>query len=320
MRFENLEEPRLLLEAASRGSLTAAAKALEVTPAAASATLKKMEARMGVRLFERSTRSMRLTMEGAALLGYCQRALALLDEGTALISEGSRGLRGALRVTAPSDLTRRILLPMLDDFLDANPEIDLMLAVSDSVHDLIRDQVDVAIRYGEPADSGLVARLLAPARRAVVASPAYLAQHGTPLHPSDLANHECLVYLRNGRPHNAWRFAPAQGDVAGSIEVRVSGRRTTDDAELTQRWAIEGRGIAYKSELDIDAAVSRGELVRVLADWLGEATPLNAMLPSNRFVPARVKALVAHLQAGFDGAPTSPGSTRTRTRAAGSNP
>ncbi|MGL4573210.1 MAG: LysR family transcriptional regulator, partial [Burkholderiaceae bacterium] len=165
MKFESIEELRVLVETAEHGSLTAAAKLLNFTPAAASAALKKLEARLNVRLFERSTRSMRLTPEGTVLLGYAQRALDLLREGEAQVTEDKRSLRGAIRVTAPSDLTRRILLPWLDEFLDVHQGVSLNLSVSDTLHDVVRDEVDVAIRYGELADSRLVARLLTPARR-----------------------------------------------------------------------------------------------------------------------------------------------------------
>lgn len=300
MKFENLEEPRVLVETAARGSLTAAAKVLQITPAAASAALKKLEGRFGVRLFERTTRSLRLTEEGEALLGYCEQALSLLDEGAAWVAEGRGELRGLLRVTAPSDLVSRVMLPMLDSFLDAHPGIELMLSVSDSVQDFVRDQIDVALRYGEPSDSRLVARPIADVYRAAVASPDYLARHGTPTHPEELVRHECLSYVIRQRRLQRWRFWPlAAGAGATPFEVRVSGRRTVNGAGIAQRWAIEGRGIAYKSELDAAEALASGELVRLFPAWRGEHIPLNAILPSNRFIPARVRALVTHLQECF---------------------
>jgi DNA-binding transcriptional LysR family regulator len=299
MKFENLDEPRLLLQAAAHGSLTAAAKALKVTPAAASATLKKLEARLGVRLFERSTRSLRITVEGEALLGFCERALALLDEGTAAVAAGSRDLSGTLRVTAPSDLTRRVLVPMLDAFLDAHPHIKLDLMPCDVVYDLMRHPIDVAIRYGEPTQDGLVAQRLATVPRVLVASPAYLARHGTPRHPDELAHHECLTYQLGDRLYDEWRFHGPQGN---SVQVKVAGRRSTGDGSLTQQWALDGRGIAYKSALDLHDALVRGELVRLLPEWRGEPVLVHAMLPSNRFIAARVKALLAHLRQCFQAA------------------
>lgn len=300
MKFENIEEPRVLVETAARGSLTAAAKALQITPAAASAALKKLETRFGVRLFERTTRSMRLTEEGEALLGYCERALALLDEGAAWVAEGQGALRGLLRVTAPSDLVREVMLPKIDDFLEAHPGVELMLTVSDSVQDVVRDRVDVALRYGVPTDSRLVARPIAEVYRAAVASPAYLERWGLPQHPEELVRHECLSFMIRDRRLRCWRFWPiGAGDDVAPLEVRVSGRRTADGGGLVLRWAIEGRGIAYKSELDVSEAVASGRLVRLFPDWRGEPLPLNAVLPSNRFIPARARAFVKHLQDSF---------------------
>lgn len=304
MKFENLEEPRVLIETARRGSLTAAAKVLQITPAAASAALKKLEARLGVRLFERTTRSMRLTEAGENLLGYCTRALSLLDEGAASVAEGCGELRGLLRITAPSDLVRRVMLPMLDDFLDQHPGIELMLAVSDSVQDVIRDQVDLALRYGEVADSRLVAQRLADVHRCAVASPSYLERHGTPNQPMELVQHECLSFVVHQRRLRLWRFWPLSADTGATpLEVLVNGRRTVDDAGIAQHWAIEGRGVAYKSALDTAEAVASGDLVRLFPGWRGEHIPLNAILPSNRFIPARVRALIRHLQQGFASLP-----------------
>jgi DNA-binding transcriptional LysR family regulator len=297
MKFENIEEPRVLVETARRGSLSAAARVLQITPAAASAALKKLEARLGVRLFERTTRSLRITSEGEVLLGYCERALSLLDEGAAALAEGQGRLSGRIRVTAPSDLVRRTMLPMLDGFLDAHPGVELMLSVGDAVQDVVRDQVDVALRYGEPGDSRLVALPITEACRSAVASPAYLAERGTPLHPEDLAGHECLSFVIRQRRQQLWSFWPEGGGEA--LKVRVGGRRTADDGGIVQRWAIEGRGIAYKSELDTAEVLASGALVRLFPAWRGESVPLNAILPSNRFIPARTRALVKHLQQSF---------------------
>lgn len=295
MKFENLDELRVLVETAERGSLTAAAKVLQYTPAAASAALKKLESRLNVRLFERSTRSMRLTAEGSALLGYAQRALDLLREGEAQITEDKRGLRGTLRVAAPSDLTRRIMLPWLDEFLDAHPDVSLTLSVSDTLHDVVRDEVDVAIRYGELADSRLVATLLTAARRVACATPAYLRTHGTPAHPHDLTRHECLTFTVRNRRYSTWRFF----ENGAPLEVRVDGRRTADDADIAHTWALAGRGIIYKSAVDLKSSFASGELTPLFAGFEGESIPLNAVLPSNRFIPARVRALVAFLREKF---------------------
>jgi DNA-binding transcriptional LysR family regulator len=299
MNFENIENFegfKTAVLTAQHGSLTAAAKLLQITPAAASAALKKLEAQLGVRLFERSTRSMRITQQGQVLVDYATRALQLLEEGTAQITEDQRSLRGTLRMTAPSDLTRRMLLPWLDEFLALHPNVSLNLSVSDTLHDVVRDEVDVAIRYGALADSRLVARLLAPARRIACAAPAYLRAHGTPAHPRELTQHQCLTFTVRNRRYVTWRFFES----GSAIDVRVDGRRTVDDADIAHHWALQGHGIIYKSELDLKDSLTTGQLVRLFEGFEGEDIPLNAVMPSNRFVPARVRGVVEFLRGRFD--------------------
>jgi DNA-binding transcriptional LysR family regulator len=275
------------------GNLTAAAGRLQLTPAAASAALKKLETRLGVRLFERSTRRMRITASGELLMDYARRALDLLEEAQAQLTEGQRQLVGLIRIAAPSDLTRRVLVPWLDEFMAQHPRVELQLAVSDVLSDVFRDQVDVALRYGELDDSRLVARRLTFTRRVACASPAYLARHGTPQHPQDLAKHECLTFQIRGRRAQVWPFEKRDG--SEKLVVRVQGRRSVDDAEIAHRWALAGHGIVCKSALDVQAHIDSGALVRLLPDWQGVAMPVHAVLPSGRFLPARVRALVDFL-------------------------
>jgi len=296
MKIENIEDLRVIVQAARTGSLTAAAHALNLTPAAASATLKRLESQLGTRLFERSTRALRITQQGQVLVDYAQRAFDLIAEGELQATEGNVQLRGVVRVAAPSDLTRTTLLPMFDDFLAAHPGVQLDLSVSDHPRDVVRDEVDVAIRYGALADSQMTARVLALARPIVAAAPDYLARHGTPLTPQDLARHNCLTFKRNGRPYRSWRF----GRDGKWVDVRVDGDRSADDASLVSAWTLAGHGITLRSDIDLRADVAAGRLVRLLADWETEPYPLHALMPSARFVPQRVRALVEFLAARFN--------------------
>jgi DNA-binding transcriptional LysR family regulator len=295
MNVENVSDLKIFVACAESGNLTGAAEHMHLTPSAASAGLKRLEAQLGVRLIERSTRSQRLTPEGEAFLGYAQRALALLDEGGAQVSASQRELRGVIRLAAPSDLTRRVLLPWLDAFADAHPGVSLQLAVADTLHDLVRDTVDIAIRYGDLADSRLVAIKLIDTARVLAASPAYLKRAGTPAHPRELSQHDCLNFEVAGRRHVSWTLSTAQGE---TVTVRTDGKRSVDDADIAHRWALEDRGIIFKSALDLAPHFKAGELKPVLPDWR-EPLPLNAVLPSNRFLPARVRALVDDLKRRF---------------------
>lgn len=298
MKFENIGDLRVLVETARGGSLTAAARVLELTPAAASAMLKRLEAQVGTRLFERSTRAMRLTDQGQTLLHYAVRALELLDEGAAQALSESGALRGTVRVAVPSDLGRSVLLPWLNAFVVRHPGVHIALSVSDQVQDVRRDAVDLAVRYGALADSQLVARPLYRGDRVACASPDYLARHGTPAHPADLAHHNCITLRLGGRRELRWRFTRPSGTAgvpAEVLDVRVDGDFSVDDGAIGRDWALAGAGIVYKSRLDIRAPLREGRLVALLPGWQGQAYTLHAVLPSNRFVPARVRALVDHL-------------------------
>jgi len=302
MKIENLADLHVLVHTARGGTLTAAARTLNITPAAASATLKRLETQLGARLFERSTRAMRLTPQGQTLLDYAGRAFELLAEGESLVTADRGALVGTLRVAAPSDLTRSTLLPWFDEFLDAHPGLQLALSVGDRPLDVMRDEVDMALRYGALADSRLVARRLADSRPVLCAAPAYLSRHSAPRTPQDLLQHNCLTFHRSGRRQRLWRFA-RHGQWT---EVRVDGDRIVDDASLARQWALAGRGITLKSELDIRQDEASGALVRLLPEWDTEPYPLHALLPSGRFVPARVRALVDFLAEKFAATPIAP--------------
>jgi len=304
MKLENLFELQVFIEAVNGGSLTAASKVLLMTPAAASASLKKLESRLGVRLVERSTRALRLTPEGQGFMGYAQRALELLQEGEAQLGEDLSRLRGSIRLTTSSDLGRHVLLPLIDEFLELHPGVELLLTASDAPQDLLRDQMDLALRYGELHDSSLVARRLLDLRRVLVAAPAYLERRGMPQTPQELTQHDCLTLKIRDRRESSWRLWANDAPDSQALQIPVSGRRSADDAEIAHRWALAGYGVILKSELDVRDSLARGALVRVLPGYVGDSTPLNALMPSKRFLPMRVRALVEHL--GLRLAPTLP--------------
>ena len=296
IKVKNSGDLQVLVQTARAGSITAAACALGVTPAAASAALKRVETQLGVRLFERSTRAMRLTPAGTTMLEYASRAFDLIAEGEAQVAEGHTELVGLVRLAAPSDLARSTLMPWLDEFLGRHPDVQLALGIGDRTLDLVRDQVDVALRYGELADSRLVARRMLLTRPVVVASPDYLARHPAPQSPLDLAQHNCLAYDRGGKPFLTWRFAKD----GHWTEVRVSGNRTVDDASIARHWALSGAGILLKSPIEQAQDMAQGRLVRLLADWQTEEYPLNVLLPSGRFLPRRTRALVEFISGKFE--------------------
>lgn len=283
----------IFVRVADSGSISAAARTLELTPAAASIALKRLETRLGTRLLARSTRSMRLTEEGRRYLDSVRLALATLAEGEQALKPQTEGLSGVLQLAAPSDFGRNVLLPWLDDFKRAHPNIQLQLLLNDRHADLFRETVDVALRFGVPSDSTLVALPIVPQhRRVACASPDYLARHGTPHSPTELSEHSALLYLRNGGPYNTWHFS--RGDQV--LDVDVDGDYLSDDGEVARRWALAGHGIAYKAWLDVAEDVRAGRLVTLFDDWQGESVPFNLLCPHRLQVSERVRVLQAFLR------------------------
>lgn len=289
-----LDDLQVFVCTADSGSLSAAARRLECSPAVASAALKRLEGQLQVRLLARSTRSLRLTAEGEQFLGHARAALRALEEGRQALEGGRAGIGGVLHLSAPSDFGRNVLLPWLDAFQRDHPRLTLRLHLGDRVADLFRQPVDIALRYGEPEDSSLVALPLAPGnRRVLCAAPAYLAAHDAPQRVDDLAAHNCLLYVLGERVHDRWRFAQGRR----SQEVTVKGDRVSDDADAVRRWAVAGHGLSYKSWLDVAGDVAAGRLALLLADHQGEAAPLNLICAHRAQLSPPVRVLHAFLRA-----------------------
>ena len=268
LRFDDLQ---LFVRTAETGSLSAAARQLDVSPAVASAALKRLEQQLQVRLLARSTRSLRLTPEGELYLVHARLALQSLEEGRQQLVGSQEGICGVLQLSAPSDLGRNTLLPWLDEFQGEHPQLQLRLLLADRVTDLFREPVDIALRYGAPEDSSLVALpVAADNRRVLCASPSYVARHGSPQSVEELHQHNCLLYMLHGRAYDRWRFQDGKREVL----MNVAGDRVCDDADVTRRWAVAGRGVVYKSWLDVAEDVHEGRLQVLLPSWLGEPTPL----------------------------------------------
>lgn len=293
MKIKNLHDLEIFVLTADSGSLSAAARLLDLSPAVASASLKRLEAELGMALLLRSTRSLRLTAEGERLLPAARLALAGLKDAVEEIATGRQVIRDHLQISMPSDLGRNQMLDWLDEFLTRYPEVTLRIQLSDRLADIYRQPVDIAIRYGTPADSGLVALPLLPAnRRVLCASPAYLARHGSPASPVELTQHNCLRYRLGDEVHERWQFF-REGE---EISVAVSGNRVSDDADAVRRWAVAGFGIASKSLLDLVPDLQSGRLVRLCPDWSGESAPLSLICADRRQLSPTVALLREHLR------------------------
>jgi DNA-binding transcriptional LysR family regulator len=298
LRFDDLQ---LFVTTADLGNLSAAARRLDISPAVASAALKRLEQQLEARLFSRSTRSLRLTPEGELFLAHARLALQSLDDGRQQLAGSKVGISGPLQLSAPSDFGRNTLLPWLDEFQQAHPQVQLRLLLGDRVADLFREPVDIALRYGAPEDSSLVALPVAASnRRVLCAAPHYLRKHGTPQTVDELTEHNCLLYMLSGRLHDRWRFSDGKRDQG----ISVKGDRVSDDADVVRRWAVSGAGLVYKSWLDVAGDVRAGRLQVLLPELRGEPTPLNLIcahraqlskpvLLLREFVQARCAELLA---------------------------
>ncbi|WDY56037.1 LysR family transcriptional regulator [Pseudomonas sp. PSKL.D1] len=289
LRITDLE---LFVRSSALGSFTAAALEADLLPGQVAAAIKRLERELDVRLFARTTRSLRLTAEGELYLPTALNVLESLRQGRDNLHGAHSTLRGVLQVSAPSDMGRNILLPWLSEFRRGHPDLSLRFFLSDEIADLFRDPVDVAIRYGLNEDANYIALPLAPwNRRVLVASPAYLARHGRPQSVDELQQHACLLYLQLGRVYDKWRL--------GNRVVQVSGPLFSDDADVVRRWALLGEGIAYKSWLDVSANVAAGELEVLLPAQPGEPTPVTLVCPHRKQLSPAVSQLHLWLRDRF---------------------
>jgi len=305
MKMVRFDDLALFVRTAALGSFSNAAREADLLPGQVAAAVARLERELDLRLFVRSTRSLRLTAEGALYLPYAQEVLAALREGEARVRGEDAELRGTLQVAAPSDLGRNLLLPWLTEFRAAHPKLQLRLQLSDQVADVFRDPVDIAFRLGRFDNASYVALPLLPGnRRVLAASPDYLARHGPPDSLDALKEHHCLLYQLAGRAYDRWSF---EADGRRTV-IPVRGNMVCDDADVVRRWAVAGEGIVFKSWLDICADVQAGRL-QVLLDGAGDSLPLNLVCPHRKqFSPAirqlhamfaqRLQPLLAGLPAG----------------------
>ncbi|MDF2153006.1 LysR family transcriptional regulator [Vibrio sp. CAU 1672] len=288
-----LNDLNIFVETARQGSFSKAAQRMNLTPAAISAAIKRLEDQIGFPLFVRSTRNLRLTSEGALFLDKTEQALATLQEGLDQVASTRGELSGQLHITAPSDFGRNMLLDWVDEFIDRYPKVSIKLELSDSLTDMYSKPVDIAIRYGEPADSNLVILALCGANeRILCASPDYVARHPTLTAPADLVRHNCLCYMVADSVYNKWTLS----NNGQQEQVLVSGNLLSNDSDLPHRLAIKGKGIANKSLMDISKDLIEGRLVRVLPEWDGGPVPLYMVCADRRLLTPTIRTFRDFIQ------------------------
>jgi DNA-binding transcriptional LysR family regulator len=279
------------------GSLSAAARELGISPAVVSRTLAAMEARLGVRLINRTTRSLHLTDEGASYYETCSRILAEIEEADAAAAARRVEPQGMLRVALPASFGLNHIAPLIPRFAERYPKVQLALSLSDRTVSLVEEGFDLAIRIAELKDSALAARKLAPNRRVVCASPAYLRQHEAPKTPQDLAQHNCLIATWEQGMAMTWEYKTPAGK-RGS--VRVTGRYACDNWEVLREWAVAGLGVALKSTWDVRKHLEDGSLVPLLPGYdFSSDVGIYAVYPHRRHLPAKTRAFIDFLAESF---------------------
>ncbi|MDP2818148.1 MAG: LysR family transcriptional regulator [Polaromonas sp.] len=328
--MDKLKQLESFVSVATRGSLTAAAKAEGVAPAIMGRRLDALEERLGVKLLVRTTRRMSLTHEGSAFLEDCQRLLVDFANAEASVSAGGVKASGHLRITAPAGFGRRHVAPLVPKFRELHADVTISLNLSDRVVDVAGEGFDCAVRVGEMPDSSLVSVRMADNRRLCVATPDYLKRHGTPQRPTDLAKFDCLTLSSDASQTRGWAFRVprnaqgqqhegahagtgvprnAQGqqhegvltDAAGDggfdvVHLKPGGPLDCSDGQVLHDWCMAGYGIAWRSTWEVEAEIAAGKLVAVLTEFDAPPNGIYAVFPQRKHLPLRVRLWIDFLK------------------------
>jgi len=290
--MENVTRLRAFARTVEAGSFSAAGRQTGATPSSVSRHVAELEDELGSRLFNRTTRKLSLTETGSLYYDHVVGILAAIDEAKLALSNLDGAPSGVLRMTAPGPIARQLTARVIPGFMAKYPAIQILWSVTDHLVDLVEGGLDVAIRLGEPRDSSLVARRLGESRRVICASPAYVAQHGDPQHPSELEDRCCLLY-RDHPGESLWEFAGPGGLVA----ARVSGAIVSNHVDTLISASMAGMGICMLPDWNMGLELSDGRLVEVMTDYklAPETTPIHAVFPYQRHVPPKLRVFIDYM-------------------------
>jgi DNA-binding transcriptional LysR family regulator len=300
--MDRLGAMEMFVRIVETGNFSAVARELGTTQPTVSKQLTGLEKQLKTRLLNRSTRSLSLTEAGTAYYERCKRIIEEVQEAEGTLGRLQSSLAGTLHVNSSITLGQIYLTPLILKFQHEYPELMVELTLNDRYIDLVEEGVDVAVRIGRLTDSSLVARRLGSTRRLLVATPAYLATHGTPNSPEDLVHHNCLLYayLSSG---NEWAFNGPDGE----IRVRVQGNFKANNGHAIREALMAGAGVAITPDWLIHDKLERGEVVAVLPEFATAPLEINAVYPSARHVSAKVRSFIEFLQTEFKAIPAFAG-------------
>jgi LysR family transcriptional activator of dmlA len=273
------------------GGISAAAEALQSSPPAVSRRLAALEERLGVRLAERQSRRFRLTDEGLLLYERSCNILEQIREAEAEVASRGGTARGILRIGAPCEFGARYVAPLMADFSHKHPALDAHLTLSDCGLEVGQDGFDLVLRFGLPEDAGMIARRVASTPRVLCASPDYLAKHGVPQVPEDLAGHKCLRFSRRHRLMDVWTFTKDGEEHA----VKVGGSLSGANGDVVHGWALAGQGLSLEARWDVAEDLAAGRLVAVLPDYRASDLDLYAVFAPARTIIPRIRLFVDYL-------------------------
>lgn len=294
--MSRLQDLEVFVQVVESGNFAKAAAELELNPSAISRRIGNLEDHLGVRLFNRTTRSLSLTEVGKRYLDRCLSILAEIEEAEHEARQQSEAPQGTLQVSCSTYLAHRHLLSQVPKFLDQYPQLMIRLLLTDDVVNIVNDGIDVAIRVGELADSALSSRRLLCDRRIICAAPAYLERYGIPKTPDDLAHHNCLALNAYKTTLNQWRFR----DQSGLREISVNGNFTVNNGEAFYESVLAGLGIGRVTQFLASPAIQAGQLVHLLQEYECEnEVGIYAVFPSDRYLLPKVRVFVEFLVNSF---------------------
>lgn len=293
MRLPDFEAWAIFACVVEHRSFSGAASAIGVSKATVSKAIARLEAQLGTALFHRTSRRLTLTDSGTALAERAGRILAEAQAAEEAAIDSAKAPSGMVRIAAPITFGIRFVADAIAELLVEHPGIQIDLRLSDARVDIVADGFDIALRIADLPDSSLRARRLAPIKARVVAAPSYLAEHGTPRHPADLAHHACFLYAN---AIGAWQFRKADGEEAA---VRPAGPLITDNGDAMMPALLAGLGIARLPDFIIDRELADGRLVEILSDWSPMNVALHLLTPPSTLRPARVELVIEFLSQRF---------------------
>jgi LysR family transcriptional activator of dmlA len=295
MKTDPTSELAFFVLLAQKASLSATAREIGITPPAVTKRLALMEQRLGVRLVNRTTRTVSLTGEGETYLAHARQILADIRAMEESIASHRSAPKGLLRVNATLGFGRTVIAPLISTFARRFPDVEVQLQLTDSPINLVEDAYDLGIRFGELPDTALRARKILSNRRYLCASPAYLKAHGQPQSPEELTQHQCIVHRQNDEAHNVWRFNKGR-----KLEtVKVHGALASNDGDVVLGWALDGHGILMRSEWDLAKYLQTGRLQVVLPGHTLAPADLYVYYPSRQQLSAKVRTFIDFLAESF---------------------